>query len=113
MAPAVEIARFADIADDAITVVDVHGTPILLVRANEAVFAVQGICSHEGYPLDQADLESPYLTCSLHYSRFDVRDGSVIDPPAILPLASYPVRIVGDEVVLDLPNGPIPVNLSE
>ena len=62
--------------------------------------------------LELAELEGADLTCALHYSRFDVRDGSVLDPPAELPLASFPVEIAFGRVVVEVSDGPITVNLQ-
>jgi 3-phenylpropionate/trans-cinnamate dioxygenase ferredoxin component len=50
------------------------------------------------------------VTCALHLSRFDLTTGDALDPPAELPLVRYPVRIEGDEIVVELPEGEIPVN---
>ena len=36
--------------------------------------------------------------------------GEALDPPAELPLAMYPVVVEDDRIVLELPEGPIPVN---
>jgi nitrite reductase/ring-hydroxylating ferredoxin subunit len=108
-----DVGQVEDVPNDTITAVEVDGTPIILVRDGEALYALQGTCSHEGYPLEMAELETPVLTCALHYSSFDVRDGRVIDPPATLPLASYAVSVIDGRVVLALPDGAIPVNHSD
>jgi 3-phenylpropionate/trans-cinnamate dioxygenase ferredoxin component len=109
----IDVGPIAGVRDDAITAVEVEGARIILVRDGEAVYALQGICSHEGYPLEMAELEPPLLTCALHYSCFDVRDGHVVDPPATLPLASYPVDVIDGRIVLVLPDGSIPMNRSD
>jgi Rieske Fe-S protein len=40
----------------------------------------------------------------------DLRDGSVIEGPAVLPLMSYPVDVADDRILLQLPVGQSPVN---
>ena len=37
-------------------------------------------------------------------------DGEVIDPPAELPLAVYPVAIEGERLLIEIPAGPLEVN---
>jgi len=44
--------------------------------------------------------------CPLHGASFDVRDGRVLGPPAELPLATHPVRIVGDAIEVALSPAP-------
>ncbi len=90
--------------------VQVDGTDILLANVDGRVHATQGICSHEYFELDKGFLTGDSITCALHLSRFDLETGEALDPPAELPLAVYPVIVEGDEIILELPEGPIPVN---
>jgi 3-phenylpropionate/trans-cinnamate dioxygenase ferredoxin subunit len=106
----VDVAALEDVAPGTMLRVQVDGTDILLVNLEGSIRAMQGICSHEYFELDQGFLTGDSLTCALHLSRFDLDTGEALDPPAELPLAMYPVIIDGGRIVLDLPEGPIPVN---
>jgi 3-phenylpropionate/trans-cinnamate dioxygenase ferredoxin subunit len=106
----VEVAILSDLPPGTMLRVQVDGTDILLVNHDGTVRAMQGICSHEYFELDQGFLTGDSLTCALHLSRFDLATGEALDPPAELPLAIYPVTIEGGRIVLELPEGPIPVN---
>ena len=90
--------------------VQVDASDILLVNLGGTIRAMQGICSHEYFELDRGFLTGDTLTCALHLSRFDLETGEALDPPAELPLAIYPVAQEGGMVILELPEGPIPVN---
>jgi 3-phenylpropionate/trans-cinnamate dioxygenase ferredoxin subunit len=89
--------------------VQVDGTDILLVN-QDGLHALQGTCSHEYFQLDGGFLASDAITCPLHLSRFDLVTGDALDPPAELPLVTFPVSIEGDRIILALPEGEIPVN---
>jgi 3-phenylpropionate/trans-cinnamate dioxygenase ferredoxin subunit len=89
--------------------VQVDGTNILLVN-QDGLHALQGTCSHEYFELDKGFLSHGAITCALHLSRFDLSDGEPLDPPAELPLATYPVVVEGEDIVLELPDGDVPVN---
>ena len=89
--------------------VQVDGTNILLVR-QEGLYALQGTCTHEYFELDKGFLSDGSVTCALHLSRFDLRDGEPLDPPAELPLVTFPVAIDGEDIVLEIPDGDISVN---
>ena len=106
----VDVGALADVAPGTMLRVQVEGTDILLVNLEGSIRAMQGICSHEYFELDQGFLTGDSLTCALHLSRFDLDTGEALDPPAELPLAMHPVIIEGDRIVLELPEGPIPVN---
>ena len=106
----VPVARLEEVAPGTMFMVQVDGTDILLVNLNGTIRATQGVCSHEYFELDRGFLTADTLTCALHLSRFDLETGEALDPPAELPLATYPATIEGGEIILELPEGPIPVN---
>ena len=83
---------------------------VLVVNVGGALHAVQGICSHEYFELDKGFLTGDTLTCALHLSRFDLSAGEPLDPPAELPLAVYPVVVEGGRVLIEIADGPLPVN---
>ena len=95
--------------------------PVIVVHSGGVVRAYQGICTHEYFELDKGFLTgggssgtggepAGTLTCALHLSRFDLATSEALDPPAELPLAMYPVVVEGGRIILELPEGPIPVN---
>jgi 3-phenylpropionate/trans-cinnamate dioxygenase ferredoxin subunit len=105
----IPVANVEDLPEGTMLMVQVDGTDILLVH-QDGFHALQGTCSHEYFELDKGFLTSDSITCALHLSRFDLRTGEALDPPAELPLATYPVAIEGGQVVLELVEGEIPVN---
>ncbi len=100
----------------------VDGTDlVIVVHAGGEIRAFQGICTHEYFELDRGFLTgngslgangkpAGTLTCALHLSRFDLADGEPLDPPAELPLAQYPVIVENGRVLIEVPDGPLPVN---
>jgi 3-phenylpropionate/trans-cinnamate dioxygenase ferredoxin subunit len=106
----VDVASLDEVPDGTMLMVQVDGTQILIVNTDGVVRAMQGICTHEYFELDKGFLTDGSLTCALHLSRFDLVTGEPLDPPAEVPLALYDVDIEGDRIVLELPEGEIPVN---
>jgi 3-phenylpropionate/trans-cinnamate dioxygenase ferredoxin component len=90
----------------------VDGTDaVLVVHASAGEYrAMQGICSHEYFELDKGFLTGGSLTCALHLSRFDLESGEPLDPPAEVPLAFYPTFVEDGRIVIEIPDGPLPVN---
>ncbi len=83
---------------------------VLIVNAEGHVRAYQGICSHEYFELDKGFLTAGTLTCALHLSRFDLTSGEPIDPPAEMPLEIYPVVVENGRVLIEVPDGPLPIS---
>jgi 3-phenylpropionate/trans-cinnamate dioxygenase ferredoxin subunit len=89
----------------------VDGTdPVLVVHRDGQISAYQGIGSHEDFELAKGVLAGSSLTCALHLSRFDLGTGEALDPPAEAPLAMYPVSVADGRVVIEVDDGPLPVN---
>jgi nitrite reductase/ring-hydroxylating ferredoxin subunit len=105
----VKVAQSADLEEGTMQMVQVDGSMILLVR-QDGLFALQGTCSHEYFELDKGFLTAGSVTCALHLSRFDLIDGDALDPPAELPLVTYPVRDEDGDIFVELPEGDIPIN---
>ena len=78
--------------------VDLQGQEILLCHTNEGFFAIDILCSHAAERLDGGRLKGCKLFCPLHGAAFDVRDGAALSRPASAPVASYPVKLVGDQI---------------
>ena len=106
----IAVADLADVPPGTMKMVQIDGTDILLINLDGTLHAMQGVCSHEYFELDKGFLTGDSLTCALHLSRFDIESGDALDPPAELPLMKYPVFAEDGRVVLELPEGEIPVN---
>ncbi len=79
----------------------VEDTAICLVRAGDGCFyALRDNCTHEDYPLSDGELDDFTVECARHGSRFDIRSGAVLNPPAVIPVETLPVEIVDGDVAV-------------
>lgn len=87
--------------------VDLGGdAEIAVVNTAEGFFAIRDVCSHAEVPLSDGDIDGCTLECYMHGSRFDLRTGFPLELPATQPVPVYPVRVEGDDVLID-PDNPI------
>ena len=71
------------------------GVEVCLIRMGEEVFAIAGDCPHSEFPMSDGAMVDDYvIECGMHGCQFDVRDGSVMEPPADEPIQIYEVKIV-------------------
>jgi nitrite reductase/ring-hydroxylating ferredoxin subunit len=77
----------------------VHGPhrPILVIYAQQRVFAFDNRCPHMGFPLDRGSVEDGILTCHWHHARFDLASGCTFDLWAD-DVPTCPVEVRGSEV---------------
>jgi 3-phenylpropionate/trans-cinnamate dioxygenase ferredoxin subunit len=83
--------------------VDVAGHDILLCHIEAGLYAVSNTCSHAEALLHEGKLKGHKVLCPLHGAAFDVRDGSALTRPATQPLCSFPVKVVGDDILVAVP----------
>jgi nitrite reductase/ring-hydroxylating ferredoxin subunit len=70
-----------------------NGMKVLLLRRGAQVFAIGEVCSHLGGPLSEGQVQGDTVQCPWHGSRFDVRDGKVLDGPATHPQPCLEARV--------------------
>jgi len=83
--------------------VELNGIPLVIVRSDGEVYALQEFCTHEDVSLVDGDIYDHTVECWLHGSCFDLRTGKPTGPPASKPLATYPVRIDSGDIYVALP----------
>ena len=70
------------------------GRRVCLVRAGNAVYAVEDRCPHRDFAISGGDLVEPcVLEGPWHGARFDVRTGAVLSGPSTDDLGTYPVEV--------------------
>ena len=73
--------------------VEVAGAPVLLYRYHGQVYAIGAVCGHDGGALEEGTFEGYCVTCPLHQSVFDLRDGSVVHGPSTYAEPQYEVQV--------------------
>ncbi len=79
------------------------GREIVICHTREGVFALDNICTHAHARMCEGRLRATRLVCPLHGASFDVRDGKVLGPPAVMPLRSFQVRVVDGNIQIASP----------
>lgn len=112
-----EAGRMSELGEGSMKKATVNSTDILLIRAGGKVYATGLLCPHLQADLSEGTLRGFILTCPLHHSQFDIRDGHVVrwtdlkgtilryasrDRPP-LSLKCYPVRVEGDRILVAIP----------
>ncbi|MCB1864786.1 MAG: non-heme iron oxygenase ferredoxin subunit [Chromatiales bacterium] len=102
MAREVRLAAAAQIAPGKMQRFDGDGYRLVIANVDGRFHAADDRCTHEEASLATGNLHGCLLKCPLHGSRFDLRDGRVLDDPAEEDLRIYPCRSDGDDVIVEL-----------
>jgi len=98
----VKVAKTGDIAPGEAKAVDIGVKRIAIFNIEGTYHAIEDTCTHRGGPLSEGMVVGNEVTCPWHGAVFDVTTGSVLGLPAPRSVASYPVRIEGDDIELEL-----------
>lgn len=74
-------------------VVQVGRVWVAIFNIDGTLYAIQDVCTHDDGPLAEGELHGCEIECPRHGARFDLRDGRVTAPPALIPVPVYDVRI--------------------
>lgn len=94
--------KASDLSEGTMSAVDLKGRHILVARINGKVYAVNGTCTHADADLGLGFMTEERVVCPLHLSQFDLRDGSVMNPPATAPLQRFNVKIEDDIIKVEV-----------
>lgn len=78
------------------------GKEICVARVGDEVFAIEDNCSHQDAALSEGEQNGYKIECWLHGAEFDLRSGEALVPPAVSPIKTYAVSVVGNDVVVEI-----------
>jgi nitrite reductase/ring-hydroxylating ferredoxin subunit len=66
------------------------------------LYAFDDECTHAQCSLSEGEIEGRSVLCPCHFGQFDITTGKVVSGPPERPLRTYPVRLVGTTLDIDL-----------
>jgi nitrite reductase (NADH) small subunit/3-phenylpropionate/trans-cinnamate dioxygenase ferredoxin subunit len=98
------VCRVQDIPEGEAKVVALGRKVVAIFRVTGHFYAIDDVCPHMGASLAGGYIEGTVVTCPWHAWRFRLTDGAWADNPR-LKIGCYAVRVEGDEVQVQLPEG--------
>ena len=98
----VTVAKAGDLSPGEMMYVEVGDEPVCLINLDGEYFALNDICTHQDASLSDGTIEGEELECPLHGGVFNIRTGEPVAFPVVVPVETYRVRVVGDEVQVAL-----------
>ncbi|MDI3340566.1 MAG: Rieske 2Fe-2S domain-containing protein [Sphaerobacter sp.] len=97
----------SELVEGRLTRVDARGTPVVLLRRGERVYALAATCSHLGGPLHEGELHPDNtVTCPWHGSTFAFDDGHIVTGPATIEQPVFETRIKDGQIEVRLARPP-------
>jgi 3-phenylpropionate/trans-cinnamate dioxygenase ferredoxin component len=104
----VEVGRTTEVAEGEARRFLVGDRQVAVANLGDGIFlAVDDTCSHAEASLSEGEVdpEDETVECPRHGSVFDLRTGAPRSLPATVPVRTYAVKVEGDALLLEVPDG--------
>lgn len=102
MSDFIAVAQTGDLNPSGRLCLEVNDRFIVIVKVEEQYFCIDDVCTHDGGPLGEGELDGYCLTCPRHGAQFDVRTGAAVTMPATEPSVVHEVRVEGQQILVKL-----------
>jgi len=77
-------------------------SPVAVFNVGSEFLATADTCTHANFSLSDGYIDDGVVECAAHSAKFDLRTGKALSLPATEGLATYPVKVEGDDVFVDI-----------
>jgi 3-phenylpropionate/trans-cinnamate dioxygenase ferredoxin component len=96
-----KVGVVSDFPENQAVAIEVDGLPIVICNFEGRFYALENRCSHDDAELGSGELDGCQIVCPRHGAKFDIRDGTVTEPPAVFPIDTYEVIVRGKSVYVE------------
>ncbi len=94
----IAVAKASEIEEGKVKVVRVGDAPVGVTLVEGEYLAFADVCTHDGGPVAEGELDDHTIECPRHGARFDIRTGAVLSLPAVVPIPVYAVKVDGETI---------------
>lgn len=98
----IDVCAVSDIDAEDVLRFDHESRPYAIYNSKSGFFASDDVCTHEYAHLSDGLVIGDVIECPLHQGRFHIPSGKALSPPACLNMRTYPVKVEGDRIYIDL-----------
>jgi len=85
--------------------VSVEGLPpVAVYNLDDRFFITDDTCTHGQASLSEGVIDGEMIECPLHGGCFSIQTGEPLAFPAAVPIRTYRVQVVGDEIFAEAAN---------
>jgi len=104
MTEVIDVCTLEQLPPGARRLVEWEDLEIGVFNCGGALYAIEDRCSHDNGPLAEGEFDEGACTveCPRHGALFDLRTGTPKTLPAYTPVETFPVRVDGDLIKLEV-----------
>ena len=98
----IRVASLSEVEDKKMADCEVLGEEIALYWVDDTVYATHNVCTHAFARLSEGFLDGDCIECPIHQAMFNVKTGEAVAPPAYTAVKTFPCRIEGGDILVDI-----------
>jgi nitrite reductase/ring-hydroxylating ferredoxin subunit len=98
MAEFFKAALVSNLPNNSMKSVSIDGKDVLIVNANGVFFAMDAICKHSDWNLEDGTLKDTIVTCAGHGAAWDLKTGKAEYAEELPSNELYEVKVDGDQI---------------
>lgn len=103
--PWIDAIAKSDVEEEDVVRWDYGGRTFAIIQSPDGAFyCTDGLCTHEQVHLSDGLVIDHEIECPRHNGVFDYRSGKALRAPACDHLTTYPTKLEGDRVFVDIQN---------
>ena len=99
----VKVAHIDDISPGERLWYDFNDETVVIFNVDGEYHCIADVCTHDGGPLEDGELDGYEVECPRHGARFDVRSGKALTFPAVVGVPTYELKIEDDHIYVQTP----------
>ncbi len=97
------VAKVGEIEEDEAIQVTIGEFVLAIFNHGGKFYATDDTCTHAFASLADGFIEDGCVECPIHAARFELATGKAMAPPADVDIKTYPVRVEGEDIYVELP----------
>jgi nitrite reductase/ring-hydroxylating ferredoxin subunit len=98
----IELCKTSDVEEGAAIKVETHDLVLAVFNLNGAFYVTDDLCTHGPGSLSEGIICNDTVECDFHNGSFNIKTGKTVEPPCIIPLKTYPVKVENDTVFIEI-----------
>ena len=82
-----------DVAEGGMQLVELEDRLAIVFNVDGKYYCIDDVCTHDGGPLSEGQLDGCQIICPRHGARFDVTSGQALTMPATQSTGSHEVKL--------------------
>lgn len=100
----IPVCKTSDVADGEAIRVEVLNLVLAIFNIAGCFYVTDDQCTHGPGLLSEGYIDGDVVECNFHNGAFHIPTGKPVASPCIIPLRTFPVTIVDDQVCIDSAN---------